>query len=62
MEAAAQKLSPITYKMAKEKYDLARTTLDRKVKQGIFQKFTLPGSSKIYLDENEIINAFTPKK
>jgi predicted DNA-binding transcriptional regulator AlpA len=53
------KLIPLAEAM--QKFNLARATIDRKCKAGVFQKYTLPGSSKVYLSENEILNAFQPK-
>jgi predicted DNA-binding transcriptional regulator AlpA len=54
------KLIPLTEVMTR--FALSRTSIDRKCKQGIFKKFSLPGSSRVFLDENQIVNAFQPKQ
>lgn len=48
---------PVSYKRAMEILDVSRTTLDRKVKEGLFEKFYL--GSKPYLDLDQIEKSFS---
>lgn len=48
---------PVSLKQAMALLDVSRTTLDRKVKEGILQKFYF--GSKPYLDLDQIERAFT---
>lgn len=43
------------------KYKIGRKTLDKRVKDGVLTKFSLPGSSLVFIDEAELISAFQPK-
>jgi hypothetical protein len=61
MEQIAPRI-PITISKVEEKYDMARSTIDRKCDAGIYTKFTLPGSSKVFLDEQQIMDSFIVKK
>lgn len=50
----------ISLKDAQTKLQVSRATLDRRVASGAFQKYKMPGSSKVYFNEDEIMNSFKP--
>lgn len=55
-----RKLIPLNQVM--EKLQLSRSSINKMVKEGTFKKYTFPHSNKVYLDENQIAEAFIPKR